>query len=39
MRMGQTDSQRPQSVEALGKGFAFSMPMMAGLSSEPIGPE
>jgi hypothetical protein len=36
---GQTLSQRPQKVEALGSGVAFSIPMSPGVSTAPMGPE
>jgi hypothetical protein len=38
MRIGQTDSQRPQKVDAFGRWPASSMPMIAGVSTAPIGP-
>ncbi len=38
MRIGQTDSQRPQNVEAFGRCPAVLMPMSPGLSTAPIGP-
>ena len=38
MRIGQTSSQRPQKVEALGRCLAFSMPISAGVTTAPIGP-
>ena len=38
MRMGQTSSQRPQKVDALGRCLAFSMPTSAGVTTEPMGP-
>ena len=38
MRIGQTSSQRPQKVDALGRCLAFSMPTSAGVTTEPIGP-
>ena len=37
--MGQTLSQRPQKVEALGSAPASSMPISAGVSTAPMGPE
>lgn len=36
--IGQTDSHLPQKVDALGKCADFSMPMIAGVKTAPIGP-
>jgi hypothetical protein len=39
MRIGQTLSQRPQKVDALGSAPAASTPIRLGVSTAPIGPE
>jgi hypothetical protein len=38
MRTGQTLSQRPQKVDALGRALASSTPISCGVSTAPIGP-
>lgn len=38
MDMGQTSSQRPHRVEALGSGLPSSRPTISGVSTAPIGP-